>query len=259
MTLFEGKGVTKKFGGLTAVNSVELNIEKGEIRALIGPNGSGKTTFINLISGVYQLTDGKIMFNGKEISNLKPYKITETGISRTFQNIRLFPELSVIQNVMVGRHTQIKYGLWDSWLRTRKERHEEEKNRQICFDFIQFVGLDGKENFKAKNLSYGQQRLVEIARALAAEPSLLLLDEPAAGMNSKEKMELMNLIRKINERGITILLIEHDMKLVMEVSNQISVLNFGRLIAEGTPKEIGNNSSVIEAYLGKGGVIYAGG
>lgn len=245
---------TIKFGGLTAVNEVSFEVKDGSIFGLIGPNGAGKTTLFNLISGVHSLTSGDILFRDRSIKGLQPYQINSRGIARTYQNINLFYTLSVLDNVKIGRHSRIKSGLVSNILRTPAQQREEKEIIEKSMELLRFVGLEDKFGFMSKNLSYGDQRRLEIARALAGDPKLLLLDEPAAGMNSKEKMDLTDLIHRINDRGITILLVEHDMKLVMNITHEITVINFGKKIAQGTPKEIQENPEVIAAYLG-GGLI----
>lgn len=244
------QNVTIRFGGLTAVNEVEADIPKGSIFGLIGPNGAGKTTLFNIISGVFPPTGGKVLFEGREIQGLPPYKVNHLGIARTYQNINLFKQMTVLENVMVGCHSKTRTGLVSSILRTAKQRTEEKQVREKCLEILQFMGLEGKFDYKSGNLSYGEQRRLEISRALASEPKLLLLDEPAAGMNGREKAELSTTIRRINEKGITVLLVEHDMKLVMNVTHVICVLNYGRKIAFGEPAAIQENPDVIAAYLG---------
>jgi branched-chain amino acid transport system ATP-binding protein len=242
--------VTIKFGGLTAVNEVDAEVPEGSIFGLIGPNGAGKTTLFNIISGVYAPTSGKVLFDGKEIQGTPPFRVNKLGIARTYQNINLFKQMTVLENVMVGCHTKSRAGLASSILRTGRQRDEERAVRAKSLDILEFMDLGGKSDFKASNLSYGEQRRLEISRALASEPRLLLLDEPAAGMNGREKEELRETIRRIKDRGITVLLVEHDMKLVMNVTSMICVLNYGKKIAFGEPAEIQQNQEVIAAYLG---------
>ena len=243
---------TIQFGGLTAVDHVSFTVEKGQIFGVIGPNGAGKTTLFNLVSGVHKLTSGSIRFLDKEISGLEPYRIAESGIARTYQNINLFSNLSVLENVKIGRHIQSRSGLAAAIFRTPAQRREEAAIQDKCMELLTFMGLESKADLPAKNLSYGEQRRLEIARAMASEPQLLLLDEPAAGMNSTEKVELTEMMRNIRNMGITILLVEHDMKLVMKVTDLITVLNFGKMIALDTPQKVQNNPEVISAYLGGG-------
>lgn len=243
---------TIQFGGLTAVDHVSFTVEKGQIFGVIGPNGAGKTTLFNLVSGVHKLTSGSITFNGKDLGNMEPFRIAESGIARTYQNINLFSNLTVLENAMIGRHIKSSSGLAAAVFRTPRQKREEAAIRDKCMELLAFMGLEHKANLLAKNLSYGEQRCLEIARAMASEPQLLLLDEPAAGMNSTEKMELTEMIRKIQETGITILLVEHDMKLVMKITDRIAVLNFGKMIALDTPQNVQNNPEVVAAYLGGG-------
>ena len=250
MTLLEGKNLTMVFGGLTALDSVDIHINKGEILGLIGPNGAGKTTLFNLLTGVYSPSRGSIYFKEREIKNLKPYQITRLGIARTFQNIRLFGEMSVLDNVIIGQHCRTKTGLFGAIFRPPAVREEEKRVKEKAMEILDFVGLADVYKEKAKNLPYGKQRRLEMARALATDPELILLDEPAAGMNPQETNELIELIEKINQMGKTVLLIEHDMKLVMEICQRIIVLDYGKKIADGPPEKVKNDERVIKAYLG---------
>ena len=244
--------LTKKFGGLTAVDQVDLSVEEGKITALIGPNGSGKTTYFNLLTGVYPPNEGGIFFNQENLAGMKPSLIARRGISRTFQNIQLFQRLTVLENVMVAQDFHCRSTIFGIYLKTPTVAREEENVRQKARSLIELVGLKGMEDQEARNLPYGAQRLLEIARALATQPRLLLLDEPAAGMNITESGNLMSLIKRIRDMGITILLVEHDMRVVMGISEHVAVLNFGQKIAEGTPEEVKKNPDVIQAYLGRG-------
>ncbi|AEZ62793.1 branched-chain amino acid ABC transporter, ATP-binding protein [Streptococcus infantarius subsp. infantarius] len=251
MALLDVKNLTKNFGGLTAVGDVTMHLDKGELVGLIGPNGAGKTTLFNLLTSVYEPSEGSVSLDGTLLNGKKPYKIASLGLSRTFQNIRLFKDMTVLENVLVGMANQNNPHLLASFLRLPKFYSSEEKLHQKAMKLLAIFDLDGDAETLAKNLPYGQQRRLEIVRALATEPKILFLDEPAAGMNPQETAELTQLIRKIKEEfNITIMLIEHDMSLVMEVTERIYVLEYGRLIAHGTPDEIKNNQRVIEAYLG---------
>jgi len=245
------KGLAKYFGGLRAVDGVDMEIRRGKIHALIGPNGSGKTTILNMLSGLYVPTAGEILLEGKAVSGRKSHYITVQGMARTYQNIRLFRELSVLENVLIGRHGQTRSGLLSSFFQLPAQKAEEAGMRQKALEMLAFVGLRGKEFATANSLPYGQQRMLELARALASDPKLLLLDEPAAGLNAAETEVLVELLFQICDRGITILLVEHDMSLVMNVSDHITVLNFGKKIAEGSAEEVEHNQEVIDAYLGR--------
>lgn len=252
MALLDAQGISKVFGGVVAVDKVNFDIPERSIVSLIGPNGAGKTTFFNLVTGIYTPSTGDVIFDGKPLRGLKPHEITRRGIARTFQNIRLFSNMTVLENVLVGEHSQLSTGLFGAITRTSKVLTEEKNAKNLARELLKIVDLADKENEFASNLAYGDQRRLEIARALATNPKLLLLDEPTAGMNHSESAKLTRLVELLRtEKGLTVLLIEHDMKVVMEISDRVTVLNFGRKIAEGKPEEIKTNSEVIEAYLGK--------
>lgn len=243
--------LTCRFGGLLAVDRLEFCVAKGEIRALIGPNGAGKSTVLNLITGVYRPTAGTVVFKGNKIAGASPSSIARCGLARTFQTIRIWKQMSLLENVMVGFQCRTASGFLDVLFGTRRGRQDERETREKALDSLELVGLGAASQRPAGSLSYGQQRLLELARALATQPSLLLLDEPAAGMNPQEANVLVDLLFKIRARGISILLIEHNMKLVMRVADRITVLSFGKKIAEGSPEEVRNDQNVITAYLGQ--------